>query len=443
MEPSSPPTPRRPSARRGAPLVRALAATALALAAGWAQATPAAALQAQGEATADARTAVEALEPLREAAAEAGAAELAPGPWAAAEESASSARAALGRGDGEGAVEEARRAVELYRTAEGEALRARLLAAADTARERAREADAPERAPRSFARGDSLLAAAANALQARPRRVEEAERLAAEARASFLESREGAVLADSLRRGGLRAEDLRAREAERLERLARALDLGLEPGADPEERVRRIATKIGELRAALAATRDSLRDARSRAERLAGTADSLREALAGEEERSAELATRIEERQRHERRLREATAIFGPEEAEVQVTSERILLRLTGLTFPTGEAEVLPEHQAILTKVRRVLREFPDAPVRVEGHTDAQGDAERNRILSRQRALAVREYLLRTMPISADRIDAVGRGESEPVASNETAEGRESNRRIDVILDIRDLAPGG
>jgi OOP family OmpA-OmpF porin len=61
-----------------------------------------------------------------------------------------------------------------------------------------------------------------------------------------------------------------------------------------------------------------------------------------------------------------------------------------------------------------------------------------NRALSRRRAFAVREYLLANMPISSDRLTAIGYGEDRPVASNETADGRERNRRIDVVLDISD-----
>ncbi len=69
-------------------------------------------------------------------------------------------------------------------------------------------------------------------------------------------------------------------------------------------------------------------------------------------------------------------------------------------------------------------------------HTDSQGNEAMNQDLSRRWAIAVREYLLSNMAISADRISAVGYGESRPVAPNDTEQGRTENRRIDVTLSL-------
>ena len=81
-----------------------------------------------------------------------------------------------------------------------------------------------------------------------------------------------------------------------------------------------------------------------------------------------------------------------------------------------------------------MIREFPEARVVVEGHTDSQGNEARNQDLSRRRAIAVREYLLSNIAMSADRITAVGYGESSPIAPNDSEAGRARNRRIEITL---------
>jgi outer membrane protein OmpA-like peptidoglycan-associated protein len=70
----------------------------------------------------------------------------------------------------------------------------------------------------------------------------------------------------------------------------------------------------------------------------------------------------------------------------------------------------------------------------VEGHTDSHGSDQTNLSLSQQRAMAVRGYLMNSMALNPQLITAVGYGESQPVANNETPEGRRRNRRIDIRI---------
>jgi len=86
--------------------------------------------------------------------------------------------------------------------------------------------------------------------------------------------------------------------------------------------------------------------------------------------------------------------------------------------------------------VQRALREFPDQSVTITGHTDSRGDEDYNQELSQRRAEAVRDYLLANMSLSAALVTAKGYGESQPIASNDTDEGRAKNRRIDVRVDL-------
>jgi outer membrane protein OmpA-like peptidoglycan-associated protein len=77
----------------------------------------------------------------------------------------------------------------------------------------------------------------------------------------------------------------------------------------------------------------------------------------------------------------------------------------------------------------------------VEGHTDSYGSDSANFILSQDRADAVRQFLIGNMGIDPERLSSIGYGETRPVATNETAEGRARNRRIDLVLRL-DLADG-
>jgi outer membrane protein OmpA-like peptidoglycan-associated protein len=70
----------------------------------------------------------------------------------------------------------------------------------------------------------------------------------------------------------------------------------------------------------------------------------------------------------------------------------------------------------------------------VQGHTDSYGSDEQNLQLSNQRAEAVKQYLLANSNLDASRVEAFGYGESKPIASNETTEGRAANRRVEVVI---------
>ncbi len=116
----------------------------------------------------------------------------------------------------------------------------------------------------------------------------------------------------------------------------------------------------------------------------------------------------------------------GCEQRFVQALSEEVI------KFPTGGAEIDASSEAFLQRLARLARICLDGTgwhLRVEGHTDSQGDAEANQRLSERRAEAVRAYLV-SKGVDAARIRAEGLGESRPVADNETPEGRQENRRI-------------
>ncbi|MGA9236708.1 MAG: OmpA family protein, partial [Desulfobacterales bacterium] len=128
---------------------------------------------------------------------------------------------------------------------------------------------------------------------------------------------------------------------------------------------------------------------------------------------------------------------FDRQEAEVYRQGDQLVIRLRGMQFPIGKAVIMPENYALLSKVQLAIRSFNDPEVIVEGHTDSTGSTDVNQQLSQERATAVKDYLVSndTLPVSS--VLAVGYGSTRPLMSNETAEGRAVNRRIDVIITPR------
>ncbi len=143
---------------------------------------------------------------------------------------------------------------------------------------------------------------------------------------------------------------------------------------------------------------------------------------------------RLEMKRRREELVSSLENMFASHEAVVLRKGDDIIIRLIGLTFPSGKAIIQPELFSLLATVQRALRKFPNAPLTIEGHTDATGDDRYNESLSYERAMAVKQYLVANMGLEDHRITALGYGETRPVASNENQMGRAQNRRIDVVI---------
>jgi outer membrane protein OmpA-like peptidoglycan-associated protein len=107
-------------------------------------------------------------------------------------------------------------------------------------------------------------------------------------------------------------------------------------------------------------------------------------------------------------------------------------LVLDGIVFESGSATIDPESNPRMDRVVEYMTHRPHVRVRIAGHTDNVGDARRNQALSEARAEAVRSYLV-AHGIDASRVEAIGYGDAQPVASNDTDEGRARNRRIEAI----------
>lgn len=143
---------------------------------------------------------------------------------------------------------------------------------------------------------------------------------------------------------------------------------------------------------------------------------------------------RLEAERRFNQLYNEVQTFFQPDEAEVYKQGSQLVIRLRAIQFPVGKAIIMPENYALLSKVQKAIRTFRDPEVLIEGHTDSTGSSALNETLSQQRAEAVREYLVANQTLPVEKISSIGYGSVRPLASNETAEGRAINRRIDVIV---------
>lgn len=132
---------------------------------------------------------------------------------------------------------------------------------------------------------------------------------------------------------------------------------------------------------------------------------------------------------------RDMRAALASSEAAA-VTREGNLLAVTfkgDVTFDTGSAVVRPGLHSEIDRVARVMNQYPNTVIRVEGHTDSRGSDEYNMELSNRRANAVKELLIQR-GIAGSRIEVFGFGKTMPVASNDTEAGRQRNRRVEIKI---------
>ena len=104
-----------------------------------------------------------------------------------------------------------------------------------------------------------------------------------------------------------------------------------------------------------------------------------------------------------------------------------------GIFFDTGSDRIRPESTPTLKQIGDMLKEHADLKLAVEGHTDNTGTAAANQALSEKRAQAIVTYLKSTYSVAADRLQAKGLGQTKPASSNDTSEGRQQNRRVELV----------
>ena len=118
---------------------------------------------------------------------------------------------------------------------------------------------------------------------------------------------------------------------------------------------------------------------------------------------------------------------------ETRETARGLIVNLSDVLFDTASSTLKPGAREKLARVAGILSTHPDLHIEIEGHTDSVGGDDYNQRLSERRADSVRSYLLE-QKIAPATVEAEGFGESRPVATNDTAAGRQQNRRVELVV---------
>jgi outer membrane protein OmpA-like peptidoglycan-associated protein len=118
---------------------------------------------------------------------------------------------------------------------------------------------------------------------------------------------------------------------------------------------------------------------------------------------------------------------------QAKQTERGLVLTLGDVLFDTGKATLKPGAYTTIDRLAQVLNSSKGSSVMIEGHTDSMGTDANNQVLSEQRARSVESALLER-GVSASQLRSVGKGESTPVAGNDTGSGRQANRRVELIF---------
>ncbi len=221
---------------------------------------------------------------------------------------------------------------------------------------------------------------------------------------------------------------------------------------DEISRLQKRATDLEADAARLAKEREQLRQEQST---LTASLDQERQRLKAEEAEMARLeqerAAKEEEIKRLTRTQEELSKSLQDEIVKGNITIQQVRDRLTinmvdRVLFDSGQAQVKPAGVKVLKQVADVLKKVTDKQIRIEGHTDnvpistkLQDRFKTNWELSTARATTVVRYLIDQGGVDRQYLSAVGHAETRPIASNDTEEGRTSNRRIEIVLYPRDL----
>jgi outer membrane protein OmpA-like peptidoglycan-associated protein len=187
---------------------------------------------------------------------------------------------------------------------------------------------------------------------------------------------------------------------------------------------------------ALAAAQEAARQ-KEEAEKAKAEALAQQQALAAEAEKAKAAAAQSESlRQQAEQEKAELRARLLQQLNQILATRDTargLIANMSDVLFRSGSYELLPGARERLAKVSGIILAYPSLHVAVEGHTDSIGSDEYNQVLSERRAESVRDYFVQ-QGVAASSIVARGFGKTEPIASNDTPEGRQQNRRVELIL---------
>jgi outer membrane protein OmpA-like peptidoglycan-associated protein len=183
-----------------------------------------------------------------------------------------------------------------------------------------------------------------------------------------------------------------------------------------------------------ALNRQKAEEDRREAERARADAEAARAAaVAAQQAATAQAAQTVAAAERDKEETRQRLLGQLNQVLQTRESARGLIVDMPDVLFDTGQYTLKPGARERLAKVAGILLAYPGLRVQVEGHTDSVGGDEYNQTLSENRAAAVRDYLT-SQGVSRDSISSQGFGKTQPVASNDTASGRQQNRRVDLVV---------
>lgn len=255
------------------------------------------------------------------------------------------------------------------------------------------------------------------------------------------DAREAAQMAEDARiitYRKIRDEQLAAERAASAQREASA-----KAEADRAEAQRQAAenAKMEAQQAADAAAQQKAAADQARAEALAQQQAAMAEAdrarQAAQQADAARQQAESEKAQLRERLRNQLNMIL-----ETRETARGLIVNISDVLFDFNKYDLKPEAREKMAKVSGILLAYPGLKIQVEGHTDSIGTDEYNMKLSQERADSVRNYLV-SQGVAAPSVTSIGLGKSNPVASNDTAAGRQQNRRVELVVSGQPIGIDG
>lgn len=365
-------------------------------------------------------------------------AQYSPEKWARADERFRDAMSRFEKGDTESAQRRGAESEVLMREAELDAVKNRVLGQARKLLEQAQAAKVAEAAPQTLANSERLLLQADQEISRNRYDLSVPEALTHE---SEYEARHAMYLAqlirDTLKK---EKEDQHGMESlllayeEPLQKLAVEVSTTARFDSSAQAAMQGILAAVQQRNQELTRTKQDLDDRNGEITELRAQMQRLEDRLGGVSEERLALQRRVAEQEALRSNAAAIEASFSPNEARVYRQGDDVVVSLTGINFGVGRSTIAAASEPLLKKVQDAIARFPGASIVVEGHTDSNGSESQNLLLSQDRADAVKDYLVRNAGVNVERISSIGYGEARPVASNETAEGRARNRRIDLII---------
>lgn len=375
----------------------------------------------------------------REDALAANADQSAPERWEEAEEIFLDAARELEDGDSNDAKEEGEEAETLYRSAELYAIKSNILQSAYSLIEQAESVDADDNVPLTLDFAKTLINQSENELENSRYDTDKARNLANQAQ---YEARHALFLnqyINELDDSDKSLEEIILTVEEPLKEIANTLLINARFDQGFDFVAQSIIDKIAVLNDSLNMQNQQIVSLEQEYITLQSENEELRSDLESLTNEQSVISDEVKAMREFRQKFATLNDLFTNQEARIIRDKNDAILRLTGLSFDVGSSVIKPGDFGLLTKVQRAINTFPNSKVIIEGHTDSQGGDELNMKLSQERAEAVKTYLLANMDIGSHQMEAIGYGETAPIANNETEQGRSLNRRIDIRIQSVDL----